>query len=77
MIRRGPFKTVDKVATWCLAAVLTIIGAIGLGLAVAKTHWRLGISAVGVIAIGCLWALAATRGRPLEWPVRRRTTKPR
>lgn len=77
MIKPGPFKTGDKVAAWCFAAVLTICGAIGLGLAVAKAHWRLGISAVGVIGIGCLWALAARRGRPVEWPVRRRTTKPR
>ena len=76
MIRRGPFKKVDKAAAWCLAAVFTIGGAIGMGLAVAKTHWRLGFSAAGTFAIGALWAVAATRGRPLEWPFLRRTKRP-
>lgn len=57
--------------------MFTICGSIGLGIAVAKMHWYLGISAAGALGIGALWAVAAMRGRPVEWLLRRRTTKPK
>ena len=77
MISRGSFNKVEIVAAWSLAAVFTICGSIGMGIAVAKMHWRLGLCAAGALGIGALWAVAASRGRPVQWPFQRQSKKPK
>jgi hypothetical protein len=75
VIRRGPFSKVDKVAAWGLATLWAIGGAIGLVIAGAQMHWRLGLVAAGALGVGVLFGIGAARGRPLEWPFTRRTTR--
>jgi hypothetical protein len=73
MIQGGPFNKADKIAAWTLAAICVIAGLIGLGLAVAHTHWRLGLASTGTLGVGALFGIAAARGRPMGGASRSRS----
>jgi len=66
MIRSGPFSKANRIAAWILAAVCVIAGLIGMGMAVAHGHWRLGLAALCVLCLGVAFGIAAARGRALN-----------
>jgi len=66
MIRSGPISKANRIAAWILAVVCVIAGSIGMGMAVAHVHWRLGLAALCVLCLGVAFGIAAARGRPLN-----------
>ncbi len=64
VVRRGPFRTADKVVAWVVACVWVAGGGVGIALAVVHAHWRLSLASVCALAVGVFYAVAAQRGRP-------------
>jgi hypothetical protein len=50
---------------WALTAVWVIAGSIGMAMAAARAHWRLGLVSAGALGVGAIFGIAARRGRPL------------
>ena len=65
MLRRGKFNEPERWLVWLIASALFAAGAIGIGLAIARSEEMLGLAGVGVIALAVIYLLAAFRGRPL------------
>ena len=72
VIKRGPFSKVDKVAMWALVTVCGVVGSVGMAMAVARAHWRLGLVSAGALGVGAIFGIAAARGRPLGYSSPRR-----
>jgi hypothetical protein len=68
VLRKTPFTRLERLWCWLVAIVLMAGSVIGIVIAFQREHWPLGLSAIGVGAIGALYARAAKLGRPLrEW----------
>jgi len=65
MLRRGKFNEFESWLVWLIASALLLIGATGIGLAVARNDGKLGLAGFGVIALAVIYLIAAFRGRPL------------
>jgi len=65
MLRRGKFNEPERWLVWLIASALLLIGATGIGLAVARSDGKLGLAGAGVIALAVIYLIAAFRGRPL------------
>ncbi len=65
MLRRGKFNRTETWLTWLIALGLFATGAVGIGLAVARSQWRTGLAGAGFMALGAIYLIAAARRRPL------------
>ena len=67
VLRRARFGTADKILAWILAGVWGIGGGLGIVLAVINARWLLGFISAIAVGAGVLYAVAAWKGRPLNW----------
>ncbi len=65
MLRRGKFSRTETWLIWLIGLVLLVAGALGIGLAVTRGDWKIGLAGAGVIALASIYLSAAIRRRPL------------
>lgn len=66
VLRNKPLTHLERSWCWLVGIALMAGSVIGLVVAFQRQHWPLGLSAIGVGAIGALYARAAKLGRPLR-----------